>query len=347
MLWKRAHEPLLSTLIPRAWVGDVDGDGCRDQVCLEIDHVRFKDAPDAFRIVSGKTGELGASFVVSSPRRHAIADAGDLDGDGFAEIAFGFVDKGQPAVGAYSCHVGEWMWTMGGLESEHHFGVGVLGGRDLDGDGTNDIVVASPAEGVSIVDSTVFRDPHRIHVLSGRDGGWIDTRSIESETDSAGFGASMAFVDDVDGDKKPEILIGDGDDELAGCAWWVTSRGKPRGLIGHADGWHFGRHVRCAGDLDGDGAGDFIVSETPRVAWQTGAVLAVSGKTLRCLWKQTRKDVDAARPVEKPAAKPAAEEQAPASTGEEKPIVPTDAPATDVPSGPDVGKVETPAEPPH
>jgi hypothetical protein len=99
------------------------------------------------------------------------------------------------------------------------------------------------------------------------------------------------------------------------------------------------------------------VSETPRAAWQTGAVLAVSGKTLQCLWKQTRKSVDAARAMEKAAAKPASNEPASAGTAEEKASTPPDSPVTDttraseapadVPNGPDVGQVETPSEPPQ
>lgn len=301
LLWKKSRGADDASLRPIAWVGDVDGDGCREQACIETDVITPVRGPAVIRLVSGRTGETGPTITAEALGEHGVSDAGDLDGDGFAEIAVAFQQKGRAVVGAYSFQRARWLWVVAGGPREAHFGLGVAGGRDFNADGVPDVVVSSPSEGVYVADLELVRDPDQVHVLSGTDGRTIDTRWMAADGDFGSFGESMAFVDDADGDGRPEIVLGDGDDWAFGCAWWISSRvGFPRPITGHTDAWHFGRHVRNAGDLDGDGAGDFIVTQTPACPDQPGALIAISGSQLTCLWKITRKDVELPAPPSEP-----------------------------------------------
>ncbi len=302
MLWKQARGPKEAQLVPLGWVGDVDGDGCRDQACREVELVHARNGPERIRLLSGKTGELVGAFDVETTLDTRPVDAGDVDGDGCAEIAVPILHEGRASIGLYSCKLSRWIWIAAGGEHDAHFARGLVGGRDVDGDGVPDVVVSSPSDGLHVVGTTFTRDPDRIRVLSGKDGKIIDTREVPSSAELSSFGESLAFVDDVDRDGKPEILLGDGDDGMSGCVWLFSSRGGPaRGLVGPADGRHFGRHVIAAGDLDGDGAGDFLVTQTPRHPGQDGALIAISGATCKCLWRVTRKEVDVEPKVAAPA----------------------------------------------
>jgi hypothetical protein len=301
-LWTRTRGPEQTALAPQAWVGDIDRDGCRDQVCIETDPSWPADGITVLCVVSGRTGESIARFSIESADRHAISDAGDVDRDGHAEIAVRFQQKGRPVVGAYSVHASKWLWTASGGAREKQFGFGVTGGRDTDGDGITDVAVASPSEGFFVADRQIWRDPDQIHVLSGRDGARIDTPWLPADSEFGSFGESMSFVDDADGDGKPEIVLGDGDGWPYGRALWILSRGGPPQPVPLVDElWHFGRHACNAGDLDGDGAGDFLVTGTPYCHGQPGEVVAYSGRTLKCLWKRTREDVEpTSRPIQPP-----------------------------------------------
>ena len=305
-LWTTARGSEPTTLAPIAWVGDVDRDGCRDQVCIESDPSWPADGVAVLRVVSGRTAATIARFSIESADRHAVSDAGDVDADGFPDVAIRFLQKGRPVVGAYSVHASKWLWTACGGAREKHFGLGVTGGRDTDGDGIADVAVASPSEGLFVADRQFWRDPDQIHVLSGRDGTRIDTSWVPANDDFGAFGESLSFVDDADGDGKPEIVLGDGDSWAYGRALWILSHGGSPVDVPFVDElWHFGRHVCNAGDLDGDGAGDFLVTWTPYCHGQPGEVVAYSGAKLKCLWKRTRPDVETAGPSPGPSNLPA------------------------------------------
>jgi hypothetical protein len=301
MLWKQSRGAKDTQLVPLGWVGDVDGDGCLDEACREVELVHARHGPERIRLLSGKTGELVATFDVESPLSLAPVDAGDVDGDHCADIAVPILREGRASIGMYSCKLSRWLWIAPVDEHDLHSARGLAGGRDVDGDGVPDVVVASPSDGLHLSGTTLTRDPDRIRVLSGKDGKLVDTREVPSSPEPSSFGASLALVDDVDKDGKCEILVGDGDDGMSGCVWLFSSRGGPaRGLVGPEDGSHFGRHVIAAGDLDGDGAGDFLVTQTPAHPGQEGALIACSGATTRLLWRITRKDVDVEAKVSKP-----------------------------------------------
>ena len=252
-----------------AGVGDVDGDGYGD---LLVGAVGEGLTPGRAHLYAGT-----ASGVASAPSRSltgagryasAVAGAGDVDGDGYADVA----------VGAYgvSSEAGEVRLFPGGPAgigdtpsttltgpdgAGAQLGISLVGAGDLNGDGYADLVVGAPATAGS---------RGSIHVFHGGASGLAATPDVSIPGINAGagfFGQALAGFGDGDGD---------GFDDLAVGAFGVSGRsGRLTILLGSASGisatsrtdvsspfggtGDFGWAVAAAGDVDGSGGLDLVV----------------------------------------------------------------------------------------
>lgn len=234
--------------------GDVDGDGFGDVVV---------GAPDAnlARVYYGGASGLGARAPTefgsgASTFGHAVAAAGDVDGDGYGDVIVGAPAASRAYVfrGAAGGLAATATWVLTG--SADSFGQSVAGAGDVDGDGYADVVIGDPGAG---------------RVLLYRGGtaglGAMPTAAVTLRGDE-GFGATVAGAGDVDGDGHADVVVGE-----PGARRAYVYRGRPGGLdpsgvtlmAGSAE---FGDAVAAAGDVDGDGFGDVLVgSERERRAW--------------------------------------------------------------------------------
>lgn len=249
-----------------AGLGDVDGDGVADFAvgAPEEDSGRvyvFSGADGG--LVQTLDGGLGAVAF-----GYAIADGGDVDGDGSADVLVGDYKRfknGFSVGGAQvlSGDTGEVLRTLTPLTVENnlHYGRAVAAGQDLTGDGVPDVAVAARNEDAGLPDAG------RVHVYDGADGALV--RSLESPTPSVSgmFGLSVALCPDVDGDGRGDVVVGAGREdtpaEEAGRAYVFSGA---TGALLHtlaspnasSGGW-FGQNVACVGDVTGDGVADVAV----------------------------------------------------------------------------------------
>lgn len=204
--------------------GDVDGDGLADI----ITGAGVGGAPRVV-VFSGKDGSVLRSFFAydSSFRNGVSVGAGDVDGDGLAEVVAGAGAGGGPAVSVFDGTTGQSLSAFFAFASSARGGVNVAAG-DLDGDGKCE-VIAIPAAGGSAVG--VFDSAGK-------------QRSTFAAFDPAFTGGARVAATDLDGDGKADILLGPG----AGGGPDVRVRGeggeeRGRGLFAFEPTFHGGVYV--------------------------------------------------------------------------------------------------------
>jgi hypothetical protein len=303
--------------------GDVNGDGV-DDIILSAPSSLYENGTveaEAY-VIYGKVGGVGdidlATLTASQGFRltnnsttHFVSGAGDLNGDGFDDIAvgagagspgYGYVIFGQSGIpgivdlrslsGADGFQIAPFdMFT----ESN---GLVVSAAGDINGDGFEDLAVADAEQG-----------PYsgRTAVIYGKAGGPgdIDLSVLSPEQ---GFsivgvapydasGRSISSAGDVNGDGIDDLLIGapqadPGGREGAGEAYLIF--GKAGGLAdinlatltsdaglkisGSGTDDVTGASVRAAGDINGDGYADIIIGAPHVAAVTPGQAYVIYGR---------------------------------------------------------------------
>lgn len=258
--------------------GDVDGDGRRDLIVgapgsSSVSIYSGKDAARIWTVLDDTdTQEFG----------RAVGCAGDLDGDGCAEVLVG------APMGPRSCAVvlaGKDHRTLrrhttreaGAPEANVHIGSSVAGVGDVDGDGVPDYAIGAEHDGKNIAG--------RVRLCSGATGAELALLA-GTEPIVSSFGGSVCGVGDVDGDHVPDVLVSDPDDSVSDDMPRGQSPGSLQAFSGktHARIWQLfgersleclGYSVSAVGDLDADG----ILDVAARGAFGERLCVLVSGKS--------------------------------------------------------------------
>jgi hypothetical protein len=250
-----------------ASAGDVNGDGYADLVVGAL--------TSAYLYLGGPSGLAAAPAAILTPKSTEqtgvrVASAGDVNGDGYADVLLGYYDFGTAylylgsATGlalspALALTAPSGPVQLGSPGSG--FGHSLAGAGDLNGDGYGDIVIAAPNVNTN----------GQAYVYLGSASGPPATPSFAlNESDGPRFD-SVSTAGDVNGDGYADLIVGayglsgqtPGDVAgrayvyLGGAAGPATSPAFT--LIGAQPMGDFGRWVSQAGDVDGDGYADVIV----------------------------------------------------------------------------------------
>ena len=272
---------------PVSGVGDVDGDGYSDILV----GARYLDGGDGGALLylgssSGPTLDpawIGESGQADAEYGFAVAGAGDVDGDGFADVVVGawshdgaaadegavFVYFGTPELAATLDA------TLLGSQPGAGLGASVASAGDVNGDGYGDVIVGAPD-----YDGGAAGEGQAL-VYLGSPSGLVSVAAwaVESNQADAHLGVSVAPAGDVDADGYGDVVVGassyDGAQSDEGRAWLY--HGSPSGLesspgwtaSGGQAGAAFGYAVASAGDTDGDGFAEVVVGAW---AWDGGEV---------------------------------------------------------------------------
>ena len=251
-------------------VPDLDGDGA-PEVLLSAPAAVHGDGRVV--LLSGRTGEQLFDFLGTGSEAlgEALADAGDVDGDGLHDVILGAPGAGAGAAYVFSGADGSLLLSLAGARTGDRFGATVAGLGDMDGDGRSDIAVGAPLAGE--IGAGV------VTVYVGATGDVIF--SLEGEAAGDDFGDGVDEVGDLDLDGVPDLVVGAPDAGASdGGAIYVYAGATGERLLGPLEAgrtsWDFGKwFVDGPGDLDGDGVPDVYASDFSG-ARQAGLVTARS-----------------------------------------------------------------------
>jgi len=228
---------------------------------------------------------------------HSVANAGDVNGDGFDDVLVGepWSDGAAWDGGAAYLYLGSatgpsttWDWVLEGTISNGHLGHAVIGAGDVNGDGLADVAVSAPDR-----DQFNGQPDGTVWVFHGSTTGLASTADWSSSSAVGEYGETLAAAGDVDGDGYGELLVGN-------PGYDVTTdgnQGRAEAYMGSASGlaasaaWdrtgtdsgdRLGRAIAGVGDVNGDGYGDVAVSNFGAIgpasteddddSWYMGAV---------------------------------------------------------------------------
>jgi len=260
-----------------AGVGDVDDDGHADVV---VGAYRFTDVQvrqgRAFLFRGTPTGlESTPSWTFEGTDAGenlgaTVGGAGDVDDDGFDDLlvaAPGYSDDFYANSGRVHLFRGSASgpgdapdWTAAPTWSQASFGFAMTGAGDVNGDGWDDVVIGSAPEDI------LDRTGDRVFLyLGGPEGLTAEATWSGLYSEYPHSHIAVAAPGDVDGDGRPDLLVGrevlyldqhgdaylysGGDDGFGEPTWHVTPE-KASMLYGSAV---------AGADVDGDGRADLLV----------------------------------------------------------------------------------------
>ena len=295
-------------LISSMWDDDNSADSGKTYLILGKASVWISPSPLSSADASW-VGENGGDLSGCS-----VDGAGDLNGDGYDDIVIGA--RGMDEGGIPNGNIGQVYIIFGrptgwvsnsplnganasfiGEDYAGQVGAYVAGLGDVNGDGYDDVGFSSP----------YYSSYGVIYVKYGGPSGWAmdslikDTVEVRFRGEFDGDGAGNEFDggNDVNGDGIDDIIIGakmfKSGGLIKGKAYLVTGRtggwahhvtldNSSSSFIGESSGDLLGGGVAMAGDVNGDGYGDFLLSATSYSGAHTqeGKVYLFLGKST--LW---------------------------------------------------------------
>jgi len=259
-----------------AGAGDVNGDGYADVIVgAWLNDAGGTNAGRAYVFFGGATPDATPDLVLTGAAAgdtfgYSVASAGDVNGDGYADVIIGAVFNSAGGVGAGQAYVyfgglapdAVADLTLTGQAAGDNFGQ-VAGAGDVNGDGYDDLLVGADSNAAG-----GFNAGRAYVYFGGPNADAIPDLTLTGANSGDSFGESVAGAGDVNADGFADVIVGATGNNAAGIdagqAYVYFGGPAPDAtpdltLTGAATGDTFGNSVTGAGDVTGDGRADLLV----------------------------------------------------------------------------------------
>lgn len=268
---------------------DLDGDGAAEIVVINDADADLAEADDTFYVLGG--GRYSGTYPLADEAIARIRGEGlsaatrlpDLDGDGVPELFLGENEytgaDTSSDTSSDPVYLGRASLLEGDVQTEGDAGelaygfwtgsgaveLGFAGAAgDFDGDGLQDVSISTIADDTYAEDAgaiNLFAPAERVVPASGSSD---DATIVVRGTSDTGFlGYTMQNVGDIDGDGADDLLTAEiYGDSTYGRIWLLRGATSVDGEAtpDAAALYAWTGNALAAGDLDGDGVTDFVVS---------------------------------------------------------------------------------------
>lgn len=262
--------------------GDVNGDGFDDIIygVPEYDNI-YSNEEGAFFIYAGSATGISNTIIYSKIGTQTSGQLGqyvsgncDINNDGFADVICssprfdltyidqGFVNVVYGRSGAFTSIPGNWHYESNLNDS--HIGYGLATG-DINGDGKSDLIAGGLNDGILGSNGSA-------NIFYGTSTGLPAAPNFQtSGVSNENLGVNSNIGGDVNGDGFDEVLVpayNYSDGGYAGGGQIIVYYGSISGVSlankwtydGNAASLYLGTPASCAGDVNGDGYDDILVS---------------------------------------------------------------------------------------
>jgi hypothetical protein len=243
-----------------AGAGDIDDDGTPDLIVGASEH-SFSSATrwalGLAEVRSGQTGQTIWRVVGVNSEQHTLSTgrgvgpAGDVDADGVDDYLYYSDGYSSASFTVCSGATSKVLFTkLGKWPNSVGLGHSLLGAVDLNGDGHADVVAADSwgtASGTGFVRAYNGKTAKALYTVGAPPG-------------VCRFGSSLDQIGDVDGDGRPDLIVGGIESFPCGPGVGVVLSGATGSVLYSVSGTgRFGTSVAGVGDIDFDTYGDFVI----------------------------------------------------------------------------------------
>ena len=245
--------------------GDVNSDGY-DDVIVGLP-AYSTNTGRAYIYLGGSNMNSGVDLVLSGETTNnnfgtSVSDAGDVNGDGFADVIAGAPNNASNTGEAYIYFGGSVLnntvdVTLNQGLANNLFGISVSKAGDFNGDGFGDVIVGASGYSTNVGRAYIYYGGSSMDLTADN----ITFGFLSNEF----YGYSVSDAGDFNGDGYSDVVIGGyGHSANLGRAYVLFGGASPNTTVdavftGQNSGDELGKSVSSAGDVNGDGYDDVIV----------------------------------------------------------------------------------------